>query len=225
VVVPGVNVTVQSTAVAVSGASARAGAGAGSVVYFGGGGGGGYVEQTLPTLLQNLNVETGAEAVVKARVAVQSQRKVTRRVVVQAVCLDDRAVPHPASQVKPEREVADDYDGEIYRCIAGTRLQATYADYAGQDRVDGGETVGCDKMQALYRAPGGALECRAQKPARDCNERSLLRRYGAGIKLLTLARTETFTEYREEAASASASAKASAGGSLMLDGGVGGVVR
>ena len=28
---------------------------------------------------------------------------------------------------------------------------------------------------------GGRIECRAQKPARDCNERSLLRRFGAGI--------------------------------------------
>jgi hypothetical protein len=229
VVVPGVNVSVQSTAIAVSGASASAGSGAsaGSTVFVGGGGGGWYVEQQTPTLIQNLNVEASVEATAKARVAVQSQRKVARRVIVQASCIDDRSVPHPASQVKPDREVADDYEGEIYRCIAGTRLQATWADYGGQDRVDGGETLGCEKMQALYHAPGGGLECRAQKPARDCNERSLLRRYGAGVKLVSLVRTETFTEYREEAASASgsATARASAGGALMLDGGVGGVVH
>jgi hypothetical protein len=220
VVVPGVNVSVQSTAIAVSGASARAGAGAqagGSV--FVGGGGSWYVEQPAPTVIQNLNVE--AEAVAAARVAVRTERRTTRRVLVQAVCLDDRAVPHPASQVRPGREVEDDYEGEVWRCVAGTRLQATLADWRGEERVDGGETIGCDKLQALWHAPGGALECRAQKPARDCNERSLLRRYGAGLKLMTLARIETVTDYRED--TAAAAARAAAGGSLMLDGGVGGV--
>ena len=50
---------------------------------------------------------------------------------IQAFCIDDRDVPHPASQVRPDREVAADYDGELYRCIAGTRLQITWAEYQG----------------------------------------------------------------------------------------------
>ncbi|MNJ64875.1 hypothetical protein D3C77_608590 [compost metagenome] len=63
------------------------------------------------------------------------------------------------------------------------------------------------------------LECRPEKQERDCNERSLLRRYGAGVKVLTLIREETYTEYREEMVEAEAVT-----GMMMLDGGVGGRV-
>lgn len=222
--VPGVNVSVSGAVVvnAQAGAHASAGASSGGVVFIGGGSSW-YVEQPQPSLIQGLNVETGAEAEVKVR-AVAATRRVTRRVAIQAVCVDDRAVPHPASQVRPDREVDAAYDGELYRCLAGTRMQATLADYDGELSFDGGEAIACAKGEALYHAAGGEVTCRAQKPARDCNERSLLRRYGAGVKILTLARTET---YMREEAEASAEARASAASSLSitLDGGVGGVVR
>jgi hypothetical protein len=52
----------------------------------------------------------------------------------------------------------------------------------------------------VVRRRGGKLECRPEKPERDCNERSLLRRYGAGMKILTMYREEEYTEYREEQA-------------------------
>ncbi|WP_204282233.1 hypothetical protein, partial [Serratia marcescens] len=42
------------------------------------------------------------------------------------------------------------------------------------------------------------VSCRPQLPARDCNERSLLRRFGAGVKILNMLTTETYTAYREE---------------------------
>jgi len=76
----------------------------------------------------------------------------------------------------------------------------------------------CQKDEALYHSPGGKVECRVQKPARDCNERSLLRRFGAGVKILTMITVEKYTEHREEAS------QSSSGGSMILDGGVGGVV-
>ena len=79
----------------------------------------------------------------------------------------------------------------------------------------------CQKGEALYHVPGhggGHLECRPQIPARDCNERSLLRRFGVGIKVLMIAVTEKYTAYREESHSASGAS------AMMLDGGVGGVV-
>ena len=64
---------------------------------------------------------------------------------------------------------------------------------------------------------GAQLGCRPQKPARDCNERSLLRRFGAGIKIITMSWFETYTAYREESYE-------SATTTMSLDGGVGGVV-
>ncbi len=70
-----------------------------------------------------------------------------------------------------------------------------------------------------WHGAGGRLECRPEKEARQCNERSLLRRYGAGVKVLTMVREESYTEYREEMVEGAAST-----GMIMMDGGVGGRV-
>jgi len=214
-----VNVNVNANAAA----SSRARASAGTTVIVGGGGGAYFnVDQPYPTVIQNLNVSAAAAAAV-VRVPYTETRRTTRRVVIQAVCIDDRNVPHPAAQVRPDREVSDSYDGELYRCIAGARLQVTIAEYLGQISFDGGEILACQKEEALYHRPGGLLECRRQIRERDCNERSLLRRYGAGVKILTIVREETITAYRDEVVAAEASAAAGAA-SIMLDGGVGGRV-
>ena len=187
---------------------------------YGGGGGSAYVsvDQPYPTTIQGLAVEGMAAQVV--RTPFTAWRRMMKRVVIQAVCIDDRQVPHPASQVKPDREIADGYEGEIYRCLAGTWLQATIADYEGEVNFDHGTTLTCKKHEALWFGEGGQLVCRPEKPERDCNERSLLRRYGAGIKILTMYREEEYTEYREEQVQAATVIT----GAITLDGGVGGRV-
>jgi hypothetical protein len=185
-----------------------------------GGGGGGYAGGlTAPGVtgyVQGLDV--GGET----RTAYEATRTIYKKVVIQAFCFDDKMTPHPASQVTPDRDIDDLYEGELYRCIAGTHMQVTIADFKQDISFAGGQTLTCRKGEALYHyagAPGGKggarLECRAQKPARDCNERSLLRRFGAGIKILSMTVTEKYTAYREESSSSA--------GSLTLDGGVGGV--
>jgi len=247
----------------------------------GGYGGGAYfnVDQPYPTVIQGLNVEGAAAAAAQViQTPVTLARWVASRVVIRAVCIDDRNVPHPASQVQPGREIADGYDGEIYRCIAGTRLQVTWADYLNEAAdFDRGQTMSCAKGESLWyrrggghaaqaasysaeqyaqmyaeaygqmyagqggapgqvtvRSEGGAygaeiaggqtgggqMVCAPQKAERDCNERSLLRRYGAGVKVLTLWREEYYTEYREQVVQAAAAVSSSY--SLTLDGGVGG---
>jgi hypothetical protein len=209
-----VNVNVN---VNVAGAHAFGGARAGGTVIVGGGGGAYFnVDQPYPTTIQGLSVE--GKSMEMVRVPYTASRRMEKRVVIQAVCIDDRAVPHPASQVRPGKDVATDYEGELYRCIAGTKLQWTIADEAGGP----GETINCNKREALWYGRGGQLECRPEKQERDCNERSLLRRYGAGVKVLTMIREETYTEYREEMVE-SAGVVAS-GAVIMLDGGVGGRV-
>jgi len=216
--VPGVNVFVAGAVTVNAAASARASAGAsasgGSTVYFGGGGyGGGYAPPVATGMIQGLNVGGGVK-----RSAYQATRTRTKTVVMQAVCIDDRYVAHPASQVSPLRDVDSAFEGELYRCIAGTRLQWTVAEYLGKiDFSKGGQTSMCAKGEALWHGAGGKVSCRPQKPARDCNERSLLRRFGAGVKILTMTIIETYTAYREEASE-------SASSSMSLDGGVGGVV-
>ena len=216
-----VNLNAGATATASSGArayiNARAGGFSGGYGY-GGGGGAAYVtvDQPYPTTIQGLAVEGLAQTV---RTPFTAYRRMMKRVVIQAVCIDDRQVPHPASQVKPDREIADGYEGEIYRCLAGTWLQATIADYEGEIKFDHCTTLTCNKHEALWFGGEGRLECRPEKPERDCNERSLLRRYGAGVKILTMYREEEYTEYREEVQSATVVT-----GAITLDGGVGGRV-
>jgi hypothetical protein len=218
------NVNVNVNAGAAAGAAARAGinARAGGTTWVSGGGSA-YVtvDQPYPTTINGLNVE-GARVRQTVRTPYEARRRWEKRVVIQAVCIDDRSVPHPASQVRPEREVSDDYEGELYRCLAGTFLQATFAEYEGEVRFDHGDTISCRKGEALWRDRAGLVECRAQKPQRDCNERSLLRRYGAGVKILTMVREETYTAYREEVVEQSGMAVS--GATITLDGGVGGRV-
>jgi hypothetical protein len=218
--VPGVNVVVQQPVIAVAGAGAVAGAQseAGATVFFGGGSSW-YVEQGQQTLINGLNVDTGEQLM--QRVAYEAKRRITRKVVIQAVCIDDLRSPHPASQVRPDREVEDAYDGELYRCIAGSHLQLTIAEWRENLSLEGGELMECAKGEAIWHSSGGMLQCRPQLPARDCNERSLLRRYGAGIKILTMVREETYTAYREEASSETRTATMS----IVLDGGVGPIVH
>jgi hypothetical protein len=171
------------------------GAGTGFGLGFGGGGSGPGFTPGVVSMLPDISVQT---APARRRVAYQATRTKTIKIIIQAFCLDDRGEPHPASQVFPEKDVDNDYEGELYRCIAGTRMQYVMADFNQKISFDGGKTITCDKDQALYHTKDARLECRKQAGARDCNERSLLRRFGAGIKILTIITVETYTAYREE---------------------------
>lgn len=280
-----VNVNVNANANANANANGGINARGSGDIYINGGGGAYFsVEQPYPTVISGLQVEAMAEAEAQViQVPVTASRWSAFRVVIQAVCIDDRNIPHPASQVQPGREVFDSYEGELFRCIAGTRMQIAMVDLAaGFDfehvSFDHGQTMSCRKGESLWYGRGGAaggyaqayaeayagvyaqangaavgygpggqmggyeqgdghgggqagmgqggvIECRPQKPERDCNERSLLRRYGAGLKVLTLWREETYTEYHEQVVQAAAAASAVAiTGTLTLDGGVGGRV-
>ncbi|MEZ5946801.1 MAG: hypothetical protein R3C13_07860 [Hyphomonas sp.] len=104
---------------------------------------------------------------------------------VQAVCLDDKGAPHPASRLDNSKSVAGTFSGEVFRCMAGTQMQVTMGRLDGnQISFDRGETFSCQKGEALVHKPGGRLVCAPQTPQRNCNERSLLRRYGPGVKLV-----------------------------------------
>lgn len=215
---PNINVHVSSVSVAVANARAGSGAGAGATaVFYGGGGGGGGYMPPMATGVVQLNVEGGKKM---KRVAYQATRTRTKKVVIQAVCIDARQVPHAASQVSPDREIAEGFEGELYRCMAGTWLQASIAEYDGKIDFSGGKTLACRKGDALYRGRDGQISCRPQTPQRNCHERSLLRRFGAGVKILTIVETETYTAYREE----EERSEATVATSMSLDGGVGGTV-
>jgi hypothetical protein len=207
------NVNVNVAVAASASASASASGGAQGQAFVGGGGGGS--SGIIPGPVTAVNLSVGGEE----REAYESERTRIEKVVIQAFCFDDKDVPHPASQVAPERDIDEVYDGEIYRCIAGSHMQVTIAQFRDKISFEGGQTLTCLKGEALYHIPAkdaGKLECRPQKPARDCNERSLLRRFGAGIKVLTMIYSEKYTAYRESSHESSSVA-------MSLDGGVGGI--
>jgi len=181
----------------------------------GAGGGSASFISAGPVTAVNLGV--GGEE----REAYEAERTKFEKVVIQAFCFDDKDVPHPASQVQPDREIAEGYEGEVYRCIAGTHMQVTIAQWRQPVSFEGGQTLACLKGEALWHTAGqggGRLICKPQIPARDCNERSLLRRFGAGIKILTIATTEKYQAYRERSGGAVTTA-------MSFDGGVGGIVN
>jgi len=301
-----VNVNVNVRSSASSGAFGYSSAGA----SYGGGYGNWSQTPGTPQNAGALMVETGQGG--GSLDMISERRTVTRTLVLQASCIDDTGVPHPASQVSPERAISNDYMGEVYRCIAGTHMSVVMADFgicddfggAGQAsysesesssysrseshsgyqsgygqgypmpvdggpcspqavacsaggyahggysaggehheehmvsggarragclagnldlthvNFDGGKTMTCQKGDALWFDHGN-LACKVQIPQRQCNERSLLRRFGVGLKVLTVTRTETMQRQvarQVERASSSMTV-------MTFDGGVGGFVE
>lgn len=210
-----VNVHANATAIAVSNANAQAtsnsnGGNEGDTFFFGGGGSNIIATPGFP-VIQKLNVMGDT-----VRKAVTEKRTINKQVIVQAICLDDRGAPHPASRLTPDQEVMGHFRGELYRCISGTKLQATFADYMGRVAFDGGQTLACSKGDALW-FEGGMVMCRPQTPQRNCFERSLLRRHGVGVKIFQMTKVEEYTAFHEEMQTASSE--------IALDGGVGGFVH
>lgn len=156
---------------------------------------------------QNMVMEAGAQAQVQAgafAVAETAARAETvtreRDLLIQAICLDAQGNPHPASQTFGGRDVRPDYAGEIFRCMSGTRMRYTV----------GSQSYDCEAGQALWHE-GARVECRTQQARRPCNERSLLRRFGPGDKMVRIRDTETRTTQTETTFN----------GAMTMDGGVG----
>lgn len=198
-----VNVNVEASASAAANASAGGSAGAGGQVIVGGGGG--YFAPAPAPSMGALNICIEEEELI------EKTRLVEAMVAIRAACIDDRGAPHPASQLWPEEHVQAGYEGELYRCAAGSYLQVTVGDEGG---YDGASTIVCAPGEALYHTPDGQLFCRPQNPERNCFERSLLRKYGPGSKLLTIRREETYTETKAKACPVDT-------GGFLLSGGVG----
>lgn len=185
---------------------------AAALIASGGGSGSWGAESGVTTDITEIKIETPPPAAPICLV----WKAAIRQVALQAICLDDKASPHPASQVSPDRAVAPGYEGEVFRCIAGSRMQYTVVDFSGAGQADfnHGQTVACQKGEALYHGANGALQCRPQAPARDCNERSLLRRFGPGIKLLTVSAARVCVTWSNQAVAA---APAPTAGPMVLN--------
>lgn len=165
-------------------------------------GGGGFVASTPATPSSELTLEgqpeqyteTITEQVpVTEEYCVDQVSYVSAYRPVRADCLDDKGTPHPASQVSGAKQLSSKHSGEVYRCMAGTYMQITLGQMNGsQADFSKAESFSCAKGEALVHRASGDLTCARQAPQRNCNERSLLRRNGPGMKLIEL-RRETKT--------------------------------
>lgn len=244
IIVPSVNVRAPNLVINQGSVSV-----ASNTFFFGGssfGSSGGFVNSVggfaapstpvAPTALNGLNV-TGADQTVTETITEQvpvteetCAPQFTQSVVVrpvQAVCIDDKGTPHPASRVSAEKTIADGFQGEVFRCLAGTHMQVTLGQvHNGQASFAQAETFSCRKGEALVHTAGGQLTCAPQTPQRNCNERSLLRRHGPGIKLVrAVVKQQTCvpqqrTTYKTVTKEVQRTVAAEPG-SLVLDGGVG----
>ena len=208
-----VNVNVSATASA--GATATASSGSGATIYYGGGGYFGRGTAPAASMVSGLRLagESEYESYEEER-----SRWVEEWRLVRAYCMDDSGNPHPASRPDPDERVTPDFDGEIFRCVAGTSLQATLGwREDGEDRFDG-VSIQCQKGEALRYGRGGELFCAPQEHRRNCNERSLLRLHGPGVKLIWYRYEEHYTETVERRSERYERSSMT----LMLDGGVGG---
>ncbi|MBI1251010.1 MAG: hypothetical protein GC189_06040 [Alphaproteobacteria bacterium] len=95
-----------------------------------------------------------------------------QRATFSAACVSSDGASAPAAQTFPERDVSDDFVGELYRCAANERM-----------RIDSGrgETL-CARGQSLWYARG-ALTCRTRTPQSAGYERMLMGRFGPGEKV------------------------------------------
>lgn len=203
-----VNASASASAIAVAGAQAQTN----TIVYAGGG----FIPRGAPpaaTAIGALGLAGEYEAEEESYM-----RMVEGWRIVRAVCVDDNGTPHPASRPERDERVAEGFEGEIFRCMPGTALQATLGwRRDGADDFEGGTTIACRKGQALrYRS--GDVYCAEASAERDCHERSLLRLYGPGVRLIYMRYEERYTEVRERRRERRTASSLG----LMLDGGVGG---
>ena len=227
-----VTVNIEQSATATANTSANASASglsnaAAANLITGGGGGGGSFDSGPSTNIGAVTVvENTPPPPPEMRKVCVAQKWIFAAVAIQAVCLDDKGSPHPASQTGPDRDVAQGFAGELFRCVAGSHMQYISVDYqGGPPSFDRGQTKVCNKGDSLWRSAEGQVQCKPQTPARDCNERSLLRRYGPGIKVVK-AGAQVCAAWSTETIAAGGPAPAPAaqnyaGQSFAGDGGVG----
>jgi hypothetical protein len=242
VAAPSVNVGASSAAVAVAGAKATSmasgiaigGASAGGYVFAGGGGGYYGNAGIASSTITGLNVDGGYETrTIEEDVATLEDYcvdKIKEEIVsrpVQAMCIDDKNTPHPASRLDDHGQADKRFSGELYRCMAGTHMQVTIGKMdKGEPSFASGDAFSCAKGEALWHSPGGVLTCKPQRAERNCNERSLLRRFGPGVKLVEVKTSTKICEPAQRTKMTKVTREVKSprtlpAGNLVLDGGVG----
>lgn len=224
IVPPNINIATPTISVTTGGVIVNGTTFVGGATILGGGGGGGFSQQIIggggggyfpapPPAAGMVELGVGGE---ESRTVTESATEmVTDTMVIRASCIDDKGAPHPAARITSARDIDSGFDGEVFRCLPGTQMEVTIGRLVnGQAVWDGGRTLACGKGEALvYR--GGQIVCAPASRQAGCYERSLLRRHGPGIKVVTLTSQQTVQRTR------TVQAERSELRGIFLDGGVG----
>lgn len=162
----------EATAFAAAMASANAGASANVNVYSGG-----YYEDVTVH-----NHFGGAVSGVHAAQSCQVQEASVVKAI-HAVCVSPDGREFPASHMTEKTWVDSAFEGEIMRCIPGSRLKVTIGDMLQTDQgmagtYASGQQLQCGEHEALRHFKGGVLKCAPAVPVPDCTERTNLRKFG-----------------------------------------------
>ena len=202
----GDNISVMAEASAQASASAAAngasfsGAGAGVVAF--GGGGGWAPEAPAPFVggdIGNLSVET---APVRRQCTIQEATIVKA---IHAVCVSADGHEFPASHMLGDTWISASYEGEVARCIPGSRLKVVIGKVIQSSEgmaagTSSGEVLECATHEAVRHYKDGMLKCAPAVPVPDCTERTNLRKYGTADMFFSYRAQvclETHEEYSE----------------------------
>ncbi|MBN9587848.1 MAG: hypothetical protein BGN85_05060 [Alphaproteobacteria bacterium 64-11] len=142
---------------------------------------------------------------VEAPVAACTIQEATVIKAIHAVCVSADNHEFPASHMVPDTWIESSYEGEIARCLPGSRLRVTVgAVFQSSEGMASswthGQTLECGPHEAVRHYKGGMLKCAPAVPVPDCTERTNLRKYGTADMFFTYrARVcmETHQEYSE----------------------------
>ncbi len=202
----GDNISVMAEASAQASASAAAtaasfsGAGAGAVAF--GGGGGWAPEAPAPFVggdIGNISVET---APVRQQCTIQEATIVKA---IHAVCVSADGHEFPASHMLGDTWISASYEGEVARCIPGSRLKVVIGKVIQSSEgmaagTSSGEVLECAAHEAVRHYKDGMLKCAPAVPVPDCTERTNLRKYGTADMFFSYRAQvclETHEEYSE----------------------------
>jgi len=165
-------INVQVAAFAQAMAEANAHAGAQVIVY----GGGSYEYVNINNHSNIGSISTSGRCEMQYASVVKS---------IHAVCVSADGREFPASHMTADTWIESAYEGEIARCIAGSRLKITIGDVVQSDQgmaglYSRGVILQCGEHEAVRHFKDGMLKCVAEMEVPDCTERTNLRKYGTG---------------------------------------------
>ena len=138
---------------------------------------------------------------------------------IHAVCVSADGHEFPASHMLPDTWVDSAYEGEVLRCIPGSRVKVVIGDVVQSDQgmagtYTNGVILQCGEHEAVRHYKDGMLKCAPAVAVPDCTERTNLRKYGTGDMFFTFRTTVC-------ASSAKTASRELELEGLTLDGGVG----